>query len=112
VATAVQFIEASSNTGTNSYNITSSLNNQGTDNLKWIRNGDNLQGILLKSVAYPFNNKLGVTSNNYTGTLTYYAALKITNLFGQEFIAWTASRQFNFNEKVTNVTLSDFCWRK
>lgn len=112
VATAVQFIEASSNTGTNSYNITSSLNNQGTDNLKWIRNGDNLQGILLKSIAYPFNNKLGVTSNNYTGTLTYYAALKITNLFGQEFIAWTASRQFNFNEKVTNVMLSDFCWRK
>lgn len=112
ITTAIQFIEAASNTGTNSYNITSSLNGQETENLKWIRDGDNLKGVLLKSVAYPFNNKLGVTNSNYTGTLTYYAALKITNLFGEEFFAWTASRQFNFNEKVKNVSLSDFCWRK
>lgn len=111
LGTAIQFIEASSNTGVNSYNCTSNLTSQ-SNSLSWIHDNTNLKSSLLAWKAYQFNNTLGITGNNYVGELTYYCAIKITNLFGQSFYSSWLQRKFNFNEKVTNWSYSDLRWRK
>lgn len=104
--TAIEFVHrASSNSGT-------ILNRNSAISTAWAKDGSNLKCVVDAASAYGFTEteRTALNIGTYAGSKTYYAAIRITNLFGQTFVTTWTSRTFNFDELANTLSISSVQW--
>lgn len=96
----IKFIHSSSNSGSGANRVVKTPT--------WSKSGDNITASLDRATIYDWNHSLGIA--NYSGTVTYYCRIEITNLFGKVITTPWLSRAFDFREVVVSPTISSIDW--